>query len=55
MSKTLFKPGMKEQIGQKKYILQEDEITTMSSCVHAIPHIFFKKKSTKDNEMKKLH
>ena len=43
MSKTLFKPGMKEQVGQKSYILQDDEITTMSRYVYMQYHTFLKK------------
>ena len=53
MSKILFKPGMKEQVGQKNYILQDDEITTMSWYVYMQYHTFLKK-STKDNKMKKV-
>ena len=49
MSKTLFKPGMKGQVGQKSYILQDEEITKMSTvCVHEY-HTFLKK-FTKDKE-----
>ena len=43
MSETLFKPGMKVQVGQKSYILQDEEITTMSQYVYEQYHTFLKK------------
>ena len=53
MSKTLFKPCMKEQISQKSYTLQDNEITIMSQYVYIQYHTFLKK-CTKDNKTKKV-
>ena len=53
MSKTLFKPGMKEQVGQKSYTSQDDKITMILWHVHMQYHTFLKK-FTKDNRMKKV-
>ena len=53
MSKTLFKPNTKVQVGQKSYALQDDEITMMLWYVYMQYHTFLKK-STKDNKMKKV-
>ena len=53
MSKTLFKLGMKVQVGQKSYTLQDDGISKMLQYVHMQYHTFLKK-FTKDNKMKKV-
>ena len=53
MSKALFKPGMKVQVGQKSYTLRDDEMTTASRYV-SMQYRTFLKKCTIDNKMKKV-
>ena len=54
MSKRLFKPGIKVQVGQKSCALQDDGITTMSWYVYMQYHTTLKIMYKCDNKMKKV-